>query len=362
VIIEEAAFVPPTVIKDIFVPLLIKDECCFVALSTLGYAPSNYFNRLLASGKFKVFEVSFICGPCREKGLIDEACRHRKDAVPHWNNIEKMALIKAMMMEEGESQFQRETLGINPADKTPEVYNPDHVKRFFNSKPVKLTEQIYYLLTSVDPVAGTDISDKRSSDFVIMTMAMPGNIIMGIDALDVTTPEDYESILVEHVRKIRSHPLALNAAFILDVESGTGTDAGNIRRVLKEAFGQKTVIAMSNQRRRPGSLTTEVTKAEGVRLVQEHLRKGELRMWDQLVTSHEDPKALIHGDFQTQLFNFRRVVTERKNGINSVRYTGKLTKTTKDDLAMTLMLLLLASQEFFRNIKLYGEYHKGGYR
>lgn len=360
VIIEEAAFVPPSTIKDIFVPLLIKDECCLIALSTLGHTPSNYFNKLLATGKFKVYEVSYICAKCKKKGFTGEACLHRKDAAPHWNNVEKMSLIKALLMEEGEAQFQLETLGINPDDKHPECFPEPHVKRFISrwgeKNGVDIEESIRYVITSIDPVAGSDHPDSRQSDLAIISIAYPGNIIVGIEALDVVDPDDYEDILIDHVQRIFNEPLMRNAKFILDVESGTGLEAGHIRKLMINHFGASNVIALSNQKRRPGSLTTEVTKAEGVQLLRQFLRRDDLRFWKKCVSHHPNIKELIHGEYQRQLLTFKKVVTERANGLNGYRFTGKTTKGTKDDLAMVTMLALLAHNHFFSDLRRYADY------
>jgi len=301
--------------------------------------------------------VTFICPACREKGLLSEACRHRKDAVPSWNSVEKMQLIKAMLMEDGEAQFQMETLGINPTDNRPECFDPIFVRRMFEKKPVEIRDTIRYLLLTVDPAAGSDHSDKRHSDYVFMTVAYPGNIIMAVDALDVIEPQDYEAQLIDHIKRVRGLPHTEDAKLVINVESGTGLEAGHIRRLVKDYFGEDNIICMTNQRRKPGMVTSEVTKARGVDLLRQHLGRDEIKFMNNVITSHNDPKKLLKGDFQRQVLDFKKIVTPRQNGTNSVRYSGK-EKDKKDDLIMSLLLGLVAADDFFRNLVYYSEKHK----
>lgn len=229
---------------------------------------------------------------------------------------DRLARVKALM-KEGEVEFQLETLGIHSDDEHSGCFPESHVRRFISKWEQRTTvrmwkpfeaETIQYVIMSIIPGAG---SDSRSSDFPVISIAYPGSMIVGMESLDVSDPIDYEDILVNHVKRVFNTPLMQTAKLVIDVEDGTGLEAGHIRKLMIDQFGTSNVIVLKYNKQDRGSLKGAIAKEEGAQLLRQSLKRDDLNFGENVVTHHPDLDALIRKDYQRQLLSFKKIVADR---------------------------------------------------
>jgi hypothetical protein len=109
------------------------------------------------------------------------------------------------------------------------------------------------LVVAVEPVAGCE---GPTSDFVIVTVG--GDALIAMDRIaDVRRPEDYETVLLNHLRRLKRR-FGLRVHVTLDVEAGTGLECAHISRLAQEVFPD--LECLSDYGRKPGTRTTESKK------------------------------------------------------------------------------------------------------
>lgn len=341
--------------RDILAPILIKENTCLLALSTVAYKANHFFARLVANSakSFKVIRVKFICEQCEAKGLRDEVCRHRRDCVPHWAAESVIGIIKELVGKEGQSRIETENLGLDPVADDSEVFKPALIQDLLTKDRIPLTRDLRQIFLIVDPCAGSiRQNEDRPSDFAILTFGYPGNIWLGMESLPANKSEDYEAILVSHLKTLRAKPHCRFAQIVVDVESGTGLTAGDVQRLVKDHFNQ--VVIMDDDSRKPGRQTTYKMKAELVQLTAAALRKKEVFIYDEFVTHHPKPKDLW-GKWHQQMLKYAQKKKQLRDGNISFTYTGKGNGDEQDDLALTFQRGVRTMIDFF-NLPKYAEH------
>ncbi len=328
-------FVNADTYVDVIAPLMVVEKTCIIGISTLGTKSTAFFNRLINSNVGVVHRVCYVCEPCQKRG-IREKCVHKLDSIPHFNSASKLEKILELVGEGHRSNYERENLGLDTNFVTSDrdnCFKPEEIRTLLTRPRCELTRPIQQIIFTVDPVAGSDISEKRSSDFTIYSLSSPGNIILGVEALDVVRMEDYEDKMVRHLQRIRAMRFCEDATIVVDAEAFTGLEASNIQRIVQNNFAN---VVLLNEGRVPGTRTTETSKEEMVKLAQIAFSHGEVGIARNLVTSHHDPSKLIH-EMGDQLMSFERIVVVGAHR-NRVKYSGKGPNgDKKDDLAMTLL-------------------------
>lgn len=299
------------------------------------------------------YRVTYVCEACqtlaKETGEEIEVCRHNLDAIPHYIDDSKFDKIKVIFGAENQRQYMIETQGLDPQDADPFVFELKHVDQFVNGPRTVPMAPIEVTFTSVDPSAGSDKDDKRTSDFAIITIGSPGNIVLAMDAIDAVKPEDYEEILVNHIKRVRKLEFCSASTCVVDVESGTGMEAGHIRRLISRNFSR--VVFMTDFTRKPGRKTTQAVKEEMALLTHHFLKTGSLAFHSKWVTSAKDPAKLL-GSLRSQLATYSRIIKVNLQSTNSITYTGKgHNKKARDDLAVVLQKCLKARADFYADPK-----------
>ena len=357
-ILEEAAYITPDVYMDIILPMVAVFGTVLIALSTLSGQINNFFTRLIRNDVFKVISVEYICDRCKPLNL-DDICIHRRHLFPSHIDDISMGFIKTIYGDDGMEAYRREMLGMVGESKSPSCFDEAMVRKLFHKPKEPIMREIEYIMFVVDPCAGSKISitDERPSDYVLLSIGMPGRIVLGLDALDADRVEDIESKIVGHIQKILDNPMCRSAAIILDVESGTGFSVSEVYRLVNANFNR--VITMDDHHRKPGREMLPATKFELVSMTQSALAMGEVCIWSELVTSAPDTLELLT-KFKNQMLAYERIETPIGNfGKISVTYSGKRGKK-KDDIALTFQRGIRSINNFFdangKYIKYWGKY------
>lgn len=345
IILEEAAYLKKETFLEVVVPILILEHSCLVAISTLGKEPTNYFNRLVKSGLFFVHKVTYVCEKCIEKGEIQQ-CRHRLDAIPHWSNDDMLAKVKDIAGEDNQDKFERENLGVVSEDSRPNCFRESRVMEMMTNPRRVLEAPVRYVYVCIDPSAGTDISENNMSDFAVVTISGPNTTILGMEGIDAVEPSDYQDRLIEHVRRIRALKFVQDATLIVDVESGTGQEAGHITTLLRQNF--TNVVTMRDFKRKPGTKTLNSTKKEMMEMTRALLNAGDVSILREFVTTDPDPAKLLK-KFQDQMLEYSRFVSVGRtiHQKNTETYSGKgASKNRMDDLCVTFQRAVFARAKF----------------
>ncbi len=173
IILDEAARLPPGLVKGVITPIFTMKYNRLLAISTLVEGDNNFFNRMLhltypgTSDKlFSTVEMSLVCDDCAAKSL-HKHCKHMECMMPGWKSTEKQAISELMYGDADGDLYARECLGV--------LSNSD--SKIFNMRWISaLNRQVPWMNTAhhlapsqlymcVDPNAG------GPSHMAIMTIA-----------------------------------------------------------------------------------------------------------------------------------------------------------------------------------------------
>jgi hypothetical protein len=234
------------------------------------------------------------------------------------------------------------------------MFERRHIDHLFSAPWVELSQTIPYLFVSVVFGGSGDSAESSKSDFAMFSMAYPGNMIMGHEAISTSCSKLHKTVFVEHIRKILSHRNTEKTTIVLDVESGTGNCADEIVTLAKEQFGD-SVVVMGDFKRKPGRFTTEFKKARCAKLVREFLAGGEFCFWNDFVTSDPDAGKLLQ-NLRKQLEDVSMHAIVRNNGMNVMKICSKDGKPMGESAAVFLFLQA-AVDDWFTDLSQYAQYH-----
>ena len=347
---EEASFIEEYVFKDVILPILRLNRTALVAMSSLQADPNNPFTKLLKCGYFKTYEVKYICDECFADG-VRNVCIHLAHKVPVWMG-ERDGLARALYGEEDEDLL-RENMGVM-VDATNACFSRSSIERWLALPTIRFDGCPRYTFTSIDPVAGSDISEKRTSDFAVITIASPFTTLLGAEKIDVVRPEDYEGILRSHFQRLRN--MYPNAKHIVDAESGTGLEAAHIQSIARSVGN---VICIDSFQRKPGTFTSNAKKMDMMTMTRILLDSDDLRTHSDFITHHPNPDKMMK-EIGDQFMAYERVVVVGNSvrSKNTVILTGKgANKKKKDDMCVTLQRAILLRHEFMYTSALQ-KYHR----
>jgi hypothetical protein len=336
-------------------PILILEHACLIAISTMGKEPTNFFTKLLKNDTFFVHKITYVCETCIEKG-IQKQCKHRLDSIPHWSNEGKLELIKNLIGDEESERFERENLGVVAEESTPYCFSADKIQQLMSNPRRSLSQPMRYIYVCIDPCAGSDIEDKRTSDFALVVIGGPGTIILGMEAIDAYLPDHYNKRIVDHLRQIRKMRYCEDSIFVLDVESGTGLEAGHIIKLITENFNN--VVVMQDFHRKPGTRTHEAEKKEMMELTRTLVDTGDISICKDFVCTDPKPEVIL-GKFSSQMMAYERriVIGKGVRQQNKELYSGKgVHKNKLDDLSTSFQRAVRCRKTFLFSGK-YDRFH-----
>jgi hypothetical protein len=351
VVVEESSYIKDSAYYNIIVPLLALKDVAAVFLSTLGEDVDGWFNKLIASDHVHSFVVKYVCDVCEAKGL-KRACVHNEWMLPHWSSSDRMEMQMKFYGEERRETFLRESVGLVEDTGDDRVFSQIKVRDALAAPAFSFNYAVKHIFVAIDPVAGTEISEKNQSDFAVVAVASPLTVIMGIEALNIVRTEEYRPKLEMFLRRLRAHPMTECATLVVDVEMGTGLTAPDIYAWVAEKFRNVTLI--NDLTRKEGSLTTHKAKQEMMEIARYVLLKDEVRFWEKFVTS-EDNAAAIKDQWAKQMMEYKRLFVKGKSitSKNSYVLSGKgENKDKKDDISVTFQRAVRLRDRFEHDPKL----------
>ena len=123
--------------------------------------------------------------------------------------------------------LQRESMGQITAD-ADSVFAESLIDSWMQLKAWTADPDFFFM--AVDPSGG------GASLMGIVSMVLVGTecFIMGLDAMKVKGPEDIKTLLISHLRAVRSHPRLRNAWAIFIPENNLGLEAAHMAHMLKD--------------------------------------------------------------------------------------------------------------------------------
>ena len=113
VVMEEAAFMKPSVVYKVIIPLMAVKDTAILAIST-PEDEGNYYSVLLSllnddgTTVFKTLAVGLSCDACRAEGKASE-CSHKSSDLPSWKSEDMQRLQKRVLPKE---IYEAEALGL----------------------------------------------------------------------------------------------------------------------------------------------------------------------------------------------------------------------------------------------------------
>lgn len=311
-------------------PIIKLKKSCFVAISSLAKG-SNLFGRMLTAREYMtIIEISYICADCQAAG-VKNVCPHRLAVLPPWIS-EDNDFAKYLFGDD--EDIAREQMGVVAQSNM--YCFPKHLIRSFITGPrSSLYEPVRHIFISIDPCGGSKKPEHGRSDFAVVSICYPHTTILGIEALDVVRTEDYERVLLEHVRSLRRKQYCENATLVVDVEANNMMEAGNIQAIIQSVGN---VVCMNNAGRKDGMETTVASKEEMVEMFDRLIHAHDVRIDANIVCSNPNPAGLIM-QLGAQCEEYRRYIRPSTDVTRRSVHTfsGKGERgNKKDDLCLTL--------------------------
>jgi hypothetical protein len=247
------------------------------------------------------------------------------------------------------------------------VFKSEHVDRLDKARPMNLQEEcIEQCYSFIDPSGGG-----HGSDFAIITAAIvelphPRNpryekkkhvVILALSR-DRNQNEIDEQTCVHrhftHLRRLRC--LKKTAVCVIFTENNFGGQAaaGRIMSYVdRDEF--HPIVRVDHQFGRPGVRNDRYTKEEAVGMAIYELSNESVFFSAEMTSSTPDALPKIRTEFLEQLKRFQKKIRENRssNGGFTYEYTGKLSSTMRDDLALGFMYNLVwisiyQKTEFYR--------------
>ena len=231
----------------------------------------------------------------------------------------------------------------------------DVAEKAFRSKKVndlysrprhELDRPYDHVFVSIDPNGG---GESRWA-VVSAVYARGAMIIVGLEAIRTHKPSDYESVLLDHLRRLRATKWLTQCVFVLMPEANLGFEAHHIERVVNQTEMRKFSMCMRDDEQ-PGLRTTHAVKESMHVKFNQALEEDAVSVSTTVVSAGGDAEKLLK-DLRDELTTYCCVVD---NG-TSVFAQSKKTFTGKiggfqDDLAICAQLNLLWHSSFFTDQK-----------
>lgn len=344
--VDEAAYMPYDVLQKELAPLLGVRTTSIILISTPGEQPTNLFNELCKSPHFKVVLITYVCGPCLEKG-VTEVCKHRAHERSHWLGGNE-DIVKELMGTNNLS-YQRDMLGIHEVQGTPYCFPKHLLDATLAAPPVDVHQPPRFVYTAIDPNVGTDDISASTSDFAIVSISGPGTIIVGMDAIPAQSPPDFEPVLRAHLQNIRNLPHFENCYFVLDVEANGQMIWYHINSIIKEF---SNVIFTSDYKNKTATNTSNKSKRDMVILTRTILESRDLHFHPNYVTT-SGTRQEMRRKLIDQMALYKRVnLPSSTTSSNTLIYSGKGDNhKQKDDLCLTLQRDIYRRRVFLESPK-----------
>ncbi len=344
---DEGGFINEKTI-EIMMPLLNLAEVGFIVTSTIGEGDGVAFNNFLEDPEFQKYIKTYICDACRQIGLNDKACVHRKYDQPPWISRDNMDANKSLYNKNSEG-YARETLGLVIHKVDPHAFRARKIDEWIASPRFSINRYYTYIYIVIDPCTGSLPTSATASEFTIVSMIDPC-IYVGVDAVEARDHYVADEALLNHLKKLKSIEWFRDSQIVLDVESGLGFEPSRIQKLVRDNF--KGIININTHDDKPGTITSAKSKQSMVKLMEYRLDEESAYFYEHFVSDTPHVMEKI----RTQFKNFERVVQIGKDVFHSNKYTYSGKKHGPDDI-VTTMLRALNTRSMFLKDPRYSKYH-----
>ncbi len=189
---------------------------------------------------------------------------------------------------------------------------------------------------------------------------------MAADDCEARHPDTQRSLLVDHMRMLRSHPRMRNARLVVIPESNLAFEAVHLDSELRRNFDDDEYVCLREDRFQSGVRMNNLLKRGMAESLNRELRLGALHFWSDFMSAEaqretRDNFRNLHAesmrdDVMMELRDFMRIVRPAKDPTRDpvVQYSGKLYGGS-DDKVMAL-LLANTGMKIFYNSETYDRY------
>lgn len=162
--LDEAAYVPVTLITNIILPIFEVSNCCLIMVSTL-YTHWNFFTRILDKAEIEEkrgnhvinwYRLTLVCDRCMKLGEeVMLRCQHKYHLIPPWKSSSKLNVVKLIQAGADVEALKRESLGIIGAPKNA-MFATKSINELLDSEEIRPNTNVPALVifVTVDPNAG----------------------------------------------------------------------------------------------------------------------------------------------------------------------------------------------------------------
>lgn len=359
IILEEMAQIPPEVLYEVVVPLHQISVTSIIGISTIT-TESNFMTRYLkqldkhGEPLFAVKQIWLACEACRAASKGHE-CTHNNHLLPQWSCSRKRKIINCIM-ESQQELLAREIGGV--ASSLHQRAFPQKFVDQFKALPylqLPLRQAYDFVFHAIDPAAAG-----RHSDFAITSMVRTNGqyVLIGIEAFTAKTALENHNLVIAHVRSIRKKPRFSSTMSVFILESNLGLESAHIANMLEHNLTHFVIMNEKDDKTaHVGFRTTNAMKTLAVETLRERILDNALRVASE--DSFTSETLGFRGAVNTlldQMSGFCEVLRESDVSQPKKFYSGKKGPAGKDDVIMTLMLMVHWSSFFFTSPK-YSHYH-----
>jgi hypothetical protein len=358
-ILEEAALIPEAVMEA-FAPCLGVRGAVFFAITT-AMGEDNYVsvmfnnNDPMAQKLFSRVQATTMCAECKENGASARQCAlagHEKDRLPAWKASRNNEQISRLMPKD--DLFESEIGGMVRSHKS--VFLPAWITNLERAPPFQFRpgERVAQVHTFIDPSGGGQQSELGTVSMIWLREYV---IICGLGSHPNQNDLDEQAAMQAYFNELRHSLPYVGATTLLVnyVERNYGGGPG-ASRLLSYTAPYQPVHSFCERYNAPGVTTDHRNKAEGVAMLSAEMAIdesdtkvfGRVRFAPQMAWGTRDPerRTELKQEFFKQLGRIQRKLKPRRDGTYTYYYTGKNGAGARDDMAMSLCLLMWWQSQF----------------
>jgi hypothetical protein len=143
-------------------------------------------------------------------------------------------------------------------------------------------------------------------EVVVVSISEPDTTVVGVDAIDVPRPADWQAKLLMHLLNIRALPNLQNCLFIMDVQSPSGFTADQVKAFVKKEI---THVFFTNKldTSKFGSVKIKEFRKKLMEDTRMDLNRRNCQVFQYFVTSHQDRDALLK-KFKDEMLRYKETV------------------------------------------------------
>jgi hypothetical protein len=254
-------------------------------------------------------------------------------------------------MSNNKGDTSREIMGT-PGEDNSRMFSHSKIDALFAKPKFATQDYIPTIFVAIDPNTGKwDSRPGGGSDFAVLSFCeyRGETIILGAEAIDAHSVDDFKKPLFEHLTKIRLPESMRRARIIIAAEMNLGHEASWIqdyvcRHVRDVQFMQETELKV-------GVPTSAPLKKEMALELRDRLNDGVIRISENFVTSDPSPPAVLE-KLKQQMYEYAEVRVPSTDPLKppSVHFSGKR-GGKRDDLVIALQLALIWSKVAKRSAK-----------